>query len=151
MIEGVILEPLAIIEDQRGAVMHMFRSDSPHFHRFGEIYFSVTNPGVVKGWKRHSKKTQHIAVPHGKVKFVIFDSRPGSSTKGSLMEIELGRPDNYQLLVIPAGVWYGFQGMSPSPTIIANCTDMPHDPSEAEQINIHSETVPYQWQIMSKE
>ena len=44
MIEGVIITPLKQIEDERGKVMHMLREDSKVFKRFGEIYFSFTNP-----------------------------------------------------------------------------------------------------------
>ena len=40
-IEGVTVRPLRQICDERGKVMHMLRSDDPHFERFGEIYFSV--------------------------------------------------------------------------------------------------------------
>ena len=41
LIEGVVITPLKQIPDERGNVMHMFRSDDPEFEKFGEIYFSV--------------------------------------------------------------------------------------------------------------
>ena len=34
-------------------------------------YFSVVNPGVVKGWKLHKKMTCNLIVPIGTIKFVI--------------------------------------------------------------------------------
>ena len=74
MVEGVIVQQLKQIEDERGKVMHMLRADSPFFMGFGEIYFSIINPGAVKAWKRHLKVTQHLAVPVGKIRLVIFDS-----------------------------------------------------------------------------
>ena len=40
-IEGVQISPLKIISDERGSVMHMLRSDSQVFKKFGEIYFST--------------------------------------------------------------------------------------------------------------
>ena len=61
LIEGVVITPLKQIPDERGNVMHMFRSDDPEFEKFGEIYFSVIFSGMVKmkyssdlfvsGWK----------------------------------------------------------------------------------------------------
>ena len=41
MIDGVEIIPLRTILDERGMVRHMMKSTDPHFHGFGEIYFSV--------------------------------------------------------------------------------------------------------------
>ena len=48
MIEGVKITPLKQIKDERGKIMHMLRSDSKIFKKFGEIYFSTVNKGFVK-------------------------------------------------------------------------------------------------------
>lgn len=144
MIEGVLLDPLRVIPDERGRVMHMLRADSPRFTRFGEIYFSLVYPGVVKAWKRHRLMTQNYAVPVGKIKVVIYDGRPGSPTEGRVQEVELGE-DNYYLLRIPPLVWSGFQGVGPSPALVANCADMPHDPSEVDRLPADDPSVPYRW------
>ena len=37
MIEGIKITQLKQIEDERGKVMHMLRSDSDNFAKFGEI------------------------------------------------------------------------------------------------------------------
>ena len=39
----------------RGAIYHMLRSDDQDFIKFGEIYFSIAYPGVIKGWHEHTK------------------------------------------------------------------------------------------------
>ena len=75
MIEGVLIKPLSVFSDGRGKVMQMLRSDAPFFKHFGEVYFSIVNPGIVKGWKRHLKMTQHFAVPVGNIKLVFYDNR----------------------------------------------------------------------------
>src|SRR5262249_30512202 len=54
-IEGVRVVPLARIPDERGTVLHMLKASDPHFLRFGEIYFSMVYPGIVKGWHRHQE------------------------------------------------------------------------------------------------
>ena len=64
MIDGVEVFPLLRIQDERGVVMRMPRVDDPHFTEFGEIYFSVIYPGIIKGWHVHSRMTinwQHQA------------------------------------------------------------------------------------------
>lgn len=121
-IEGVVLSPLKIIKDERGAVMHFLRSDSEVFHGFGETYFSVVNPKVTKGWKQHVSAWGHLAVPVGKVRFVLHDLREGSSTKGSWMDVELGF-ENYQLLVVPPGVVYAWKCTSETPAYVLNCSN----------------------------
>ena len=47
MIEGVKIIQKQIF-DERGKIMHMLRADDDNFKKFGEIYFSVTYPNVVK-------------------------------------------------------------------------------------------------------
>lgn len=144
MIEGVIVEELAQISDERGKVMHMLRRDSKNFKEFGEIYFSTVNKGCVKAWKKHRDMTQFIAVPVGKIKLVIFDPRPESVTKGRINEFDVGA-DNYVLIKIPRQLWYGFKGLSDPFSMIANCADMPHDPKEVEKLPPYDKSVPYSW------
>ena len=57
MIEGIKTTTLKQIEDDRGKVMHMLRSDSENFKKFGEIYFSTVHPNKIKGWHLHTKMT----------------------------------------------------------------------------------------------
>jgi len=144
MINGINVYPLKQIMDQRGKVMHMLRCDAAHFEKFGEIYFSVVNPGMIKAWKRHRKMTQHFAVPIGKIRLVIFDDREKSNTYHKLEILEIGE-DNYSLVKIPPLVWYGFMGISQLPALIANCTDLPHDPDESESIKLTENKIPYLW------
>lgn len=146
MIDGVIISPLKQIIDERGKVMHMLRSDAPHFKSFGEIYFSTVNYGVVKAWHIHSQMTLNYAVVHGQIKFVLFDSRKESPTYGKIQEIFLG-PDNYQLVTVPPLVWNGFRGLSESPAIVANCASIPHDPNEIQRLAYNSDEIPYDWQV----
>jgi len=145
MIDDVLVRPLRTVVDGRGKVLQMLRVDSPEFIRFGEIYFSVVNPGCIKAWKRHRRMTQNLAVPVGRLRVVIFDPRADSESFKALKIIESGE-DDYALITIPPGLWYGFQALSLTPALIANCTDLPHDSSESETVD-HSDMsiVPYAW------
>ena len=143
-IAGVAVRPLQVFPDERGAVMHMLRADAPHFEGFGEIYFSVVNPGAIKAWRRHRSTASNIAVPMGKIRVVLYDDRDGSSTRGAVVEIEAGR-DAYNLITIPAGVWSGFLGLGSEPAIVANCATAPHDPAEIDRRTEHDAAIPYRW------
>lgn len=146
MIEGVQVIPLRRIPDERGTVMHMVRSTDPHFTQFGEIYFSTVYPGVVKGWHRHREMTLNYACVFGRIKLVLYDDRPSSSTKGELVELFLG-PDNYSLVIIPPCVWNGFKGMSEPQAIVANCATHPHDPARSERRDPFDNSIPYDWGV----
>ena len=144
LIPGVEVRPLNIIADDRGAVLHMLRADAPHFERFGEIYFSVVNPGAVKAWRRHRSAVMNLAVPVGEAIIAIFDDRVDSPAKGIAMDIPTGQSD-YCLITIPAGVWSGFMAVSEYPAIIANCATEPHDPAEVERRPADDPAIPYRW------
>jgi len=149
MIDGVKVTPLKQIVDERGKVMHMLRSDSEVFQKFGEIYFSCIHPGIVKGWHIHKQMTLNYAVPHGNIKFVLYDSRSDSPTKGELQEFSLG-PDNYVLVTVPPMVWNGFKGLGNEMSIVANCATIPHDPEEIERIDPFDPSIPYNWEAEPK-
>jgi dTDP-4-dehydrorhamnose 3,5-epimerase len=146
MINGVQIRPLRQILDERGKIMHMLRCDSLGFSRFGEVYFSWVNPGVVKAWHIHREMTLNYAVPVGNIKLVLYDDRPESSTRGEIQQIYLG-PDNYQLVTIPPMVWNGFKGIGVSPAMVANCSDIPHDPDEIQRQDPIESTIPYDWGV----
>lgn len=144
MIDGVLVHPLRRIADPRGEIMHMLRRDDPHFERFGEIYFSVVEPGVVKGWHLHKRMTLNYAVPVGRIRLVLFDARDGSPTRGAVQEIELGG-ERYALARVPPGVWNGFLGLGPDRAVVANCATEPHDPDEIVRLPPRSAQIPYDW------
>ena len=144
MIKGVLVKPLSQITDERGKIMHMLRADEPHFEQFGEIYFSVAYPGVVKGWHLHKEMTLNYAVISGMVKLVLYDPREDSPTKGEIQELFIGE-DNYVLVKIPPGVWNGFKGIGTEPAIVANCATLPHRPDEIERLDPFTSDIPYDW------
>ena len=146
MIAGVRIHPLRQIPDERGKVMHMLRADDPHFETFGEIYFSVVNPGVVKGWHLHHVMTINYAVVTGMIKLVLYDDRAGSPTRKEVQEIFLGE-SNYALVTVPPMVWNGFKGIATVPSIVANCATIPHDPTEIERLDPFKSDIPYDWSL----
>lgn len=146
MIDGVQIVPLRQIVDERGKVMHMLRADAPHFQGFGEIYFSVVNSGAIKAWHIHKTMTLNYAVPVGQIKFVLFDDRVTSATRGKIQEIFLG-PDCYNLVIVPPLVWNGFKGLGTGPALVANCATIPHDPTEIDRKTPFDPSIPYDWSI----
>ena len=129
MIHDVKITPLRIIPDNRGKVMHMLRSDSEVFSRFGEIYFSTVFYKSIKAWHLHKESTLNYVCVSGEVKLVLFDDRENSPTKNQHQELILS-PKNYFLVTIPPLIWNGFKGIGKNESIIANCLTIPHDERE---------------------
>ncbi len=146
MIDGVILTPLRQIFDERGKVMHMLREDSPVFSRFGEIYFSCTHPGVVKAWHLHKAMTLNYAVIYGEIKFVLYDDRPESPTKGEVQELFIS-PENYLLVTVPPMIWNGFKCVGSTVSIVANCSTLPHSVDELQRRSPIDPSIPYDWAL----
>lgn len=146
MIDGVEIFPLKRLQDERGMVMHMLRSDDAHFQGFGEIYFSVIYPGIIKGWHVHSRMIINYAVLVGNIKLVLYDQRGGSRTHGKLQEIVFGQI-NYQLVRVPPGVVNGFTAVGGETAIVANAASIPHDPAEITRIDPFTPTIPYDWKV----
>mgnify|MGYP001397144999 FL=1 len=145
MIEGIKITPLKQIKDERGKIMHMLRSDSKIFEKFGEIYFSTVNPGFIKAWHLHKEATLNYVCIKGKVKLVLYDDRKKSSTHGRFQELILS-PDDYFLTTIPPLVWNGFKSFDKSESIIANCISLPHNEKEMVRKDPRDNYFKYNWE-----
>lgn len=146
MIEGIQITPLRQIPDERGKIMKMLAVSDPHFRQFGEIYFSVVYPNVIKGWHVHKEMVLNYAVIDGMIKLVLYDDREGSPTRGEVQEIFTGE-HNYGLVTIPPLVVNGFKGIGTKPAIVANCASIPHDPDEIKRIDPYENDIPYDWAL----
>ena len=144
MIHDVKITQLKTIPDDRGKIMHMLRTDSEVFSRFGEIYFSTVFYNSIKAWHLHKHSTLNYACVSGEVKLVLFDDRENSPTKNQNQELILS-PNNYFLVTIPPLIWNGFKGISKTESIIANCLTFPHDEREMVRKDPSDRKFNYNW------
>ena len=144
MIHDIKITPLKTISDNRGKVMHMLRTDSPVFKKFGEIYFSTIYHQSIKGWHLHKESALNYVCIKGKVKLVLFDDRKDSSTFGRYQELMLS-PKDYFLVTIPPFIWNGFKGLDDSESIIANCLTLPHNEKEMVRKDAFDKSFSYKW------
>lgn len=147
LIDGAVIKKLNVIPDERGSVKHMLKTTDPNFNKFGEIYFSTIYPDAIKAWHIHTKMELNYAVINGNVKFVLYDDRPKSKTKGNLLEIFMG-DKNYCLVKVPPHVWNGFKGIGNKEAIVANCATLPHDPKEIKRLDPFTKKIPYKWDLI---
>ena len=146
MIENIKITKLKQILDERGKIMHMMRTDSPIFKKFGEIYFSTVKPNFFKAWHLHKEATLNYVCIKGKTKLVLFDDRKNSKTFGNYQELILSpSPDDYFMVTIPPLIWNGFKGEDQEDSIIANCMTIPHDEKEIVRKEPLDKKFDYNW------
>ncbi len=151
MIEGVKIKDLKVIPDERGRLMEILRSDDPLFSKFGQVYITAAYPGVVKAWHKHAKQTDNFAIIKGMAKFVLYDARGDSKTKGHINEFYLGE-HNTQLIQIPPGVYHGFKAVSQDEVIAVNIPSECYNYKEPDEqrVEANSDEIPYDWSRKDK-
>ena len=141
--EGVTLHPLKHIVVPKGDIYHALKATDEGYAGFGEAYFSQIEHGQAKGWKRHNRMVLNLVVPVGAVKFVIYDDRKESATKGQFFEVVLSPESNYQRLTVAPGLWMAFYGAGEGVSMLMDIIPEPHDPSEGDRKDLSE--IPYQF------
>ena len=147
LINGIQVKVLKVIPDERGRLFEILRRDEPrYFKRFGQVYCTTVNPGVVKGWHYHKKQVDNFVCVSGMIKLVAYDSRPGSSTKGQINEFCIG-VYNPLLVQIPPGVYHGFKGLSAPEAVVLNVSTEPYHHTKPDEFRVdpHHNDIPYDW------
>ena len=142
-VEGVILTPLKQIFHPKGDIFHGMKVSDKGYNGFAEAYFSTIHSGDIKSWKKHLKMILNFVIPVGKIRFVIYDDRMDSSTKGSFFDITLGE-GNYQRITIPSGVWVALSGVGTGLNLLLNLANIEHDPAEIERKE-NLKDIQYNW------
>lgn len=145
-IEGLRTKPLRVIPDERGRLMEMLRNDDPIFRKFGQVYCTAVNRGVVKGWHCHRKQVDNFVCVAGMIKLVAYDGRPSSRTRGAVNEFFIGL-HNPMLVQIPAGVHHGFKGLTDPEAIVINIPTEPYRRAKPDEYRLppHANEIPYDW------
>jgi len=141
-LDGVFLTELKIIDVPGGEVLHAMKKSDFGYAGFGEAYFSRVQPNVIKAWKKHKLVTLNLVVCSGSVRFVIYDNRKESSSKGLFYDVTLSN-QNYSRLTVPPLVWMGFQGVWDKTSMLLNIVDIEHYPEELERLKVTQ--IDYDW------
>jgi dTDP-4-dehydrorhamnose 3,5-epimerase len=145
-IDGVIVQPLKVVPDERGRLMEIMRCDDRFFSGFGQVYLSTVFPGVVKAWHYHNVQEDRFTCIRGMVKAALYDDREASSTRGLLNEFYVGE-HNPCLIVIPAGVYHGWKCVSEYEAYVINVPSEPYDRADPDEYRVdpHDGGIPYDW------
>ena len=142
VIDGVIITPLKQILNPKGDILHGLKKSDQGYSNFGEAYFSSINYNDIKPWKKHHLMTLNLIVPVGTIRFVLFDNREFSKSKGIYNEFTLSK-NNYCRLTIPPGIWFAFKGENIGLNLLLNIADIEHSPTEIERLELND--IHYNW------
>ena len=127
-LDDILVTPLARITTPGGDVLHAMKQSDAGYNGYGEAYFSWVAKDAVKAWKRHTRMTMNVIVPVGAVRFVF---RPEGADTFRVEEIGV---DRYARITVPAGIWFGFQGLAEPQSLVLNVANILHDPNEVERL-----------------
>ncbi len=146
MIEGVKIQKLKPIPDERGRLMEILRSDSELYEKFGQVYMTTAYPGVVKAWHYHKIQTDNMTTIKGMMKIVLYDSRKGSKTYEEVNEFFVGE-HNPILIHIPPGIYHGFKCISESEAIVINIPTEKYNYENPDEYRVdpYKNDIPYDW------
>jgi dTDP-4-dehydrorhamnose 3,5-epimerase len=112
MLEGVRVRELKKVPDERGFFCETFREDWRDFFekdRIVQSNFSLSYPGIVRAWHRHSRgQVDYFVVLRGALRICAYDDRPDSTTRAELSEI-VSSGEKLQMVRMPGYYWHGFK------------------------------------------
>jgi dTDP-4-dehydrorhamnose 3,5-epimerase len=145
-VDGVIVQPLHIVRNERGHLQEIVRTDDGWFPGFGQVYATATRPGVVKAWYRHRQQTDVLTIVHGRLRFAVHDDRADSPTCGRTQVVEMGL-DAPVCVVIPPMVWHGYQAIGPDNAVAVhvNSEAFVFDAPDEERREVDDPSMPLVW------
>lgn len=146
MIDGVRVKDLRVVMDQRGYLAELVRSDDADFVKFGQVYVSVTYPGVVKAWHLHTRQYDLVVCLSGTILLALYDGREDSPTRGQVDEYYLG-PQRPIRVRIPPRVTHGWKCVSPVEAMVVNVSSELYRYDEPDEARLAPTTneIPYDW------
>lgn len=113
-IDGLVVITMKQVEDERGVVREFYRASSweaaglPSLGPWLQVNVTETKPGALRGL--HGEDMHKlVAVASGRAFGAYVDARPGSSSFGAIVTVELSAG---RQVLVPNGVCNGFQSLT---------------------------------------
>lgn len=136
------------LQDDRGAFVKTYHHDWFESHGlrtdWAEQYYSVSQPGVVRGLHFQLPPHDHAKLVYcvaGRVLDVALDLRKGSPTYGEHIRLDLSAEQG-NMLYLPPGLAHGFSTYDEPATMVYNVTSVYHPESDT---GIHWNSAGIEW------
>jgi len=119
-ISGLVIRPAKTHLDRRGELVEIYNPDWK-LHRAPMVYAyqAGIRPGQIKGWVVHRKQEDRIFTSSGVQRWVFFDDRKGSRTRGLINHFTFSERSRV-LMIIPIGVWHAVQNVGETEAVFMN-------------------------------
>ncbi len=148
-IDGMRIREARTIADDRGTICVAYDprwgfSDEPMVYS----YEVTIRPGAVKGWILHETYDDRLFLAAGTVKWVLYDDRDGSPTRGRLTELFFDE-HHRSLLLIPRGVWHAVHNIGDTDSRMVNFPTAPYDYENPDKtrLPLDTERIPYSFDL----
>ena len=149
MIHDVSVRDLQVNTDERGHLVEMFREDWEEYDREPAMsYFSMSYPGVIRAWHRHTRgQIDHFVCPQGQIKVGIFDDRDDSPTQNEVNTFVIGER-NQKAIRIPGDCWHGFKVVGNEQALLVNFPTNLYDYEDPDEERLPHDTdeIPLDWE-----
>lgn len=153
LIAGVKLRAAISHPDERGELTEIYDpgwqfSEAPLVY----VYQTTVRPKKIRGWVAHKNQDDRIFVSVGHLRWVLFDDREDSPTRGLLNEIFITER-NRQLLYIPHEVWHAVQNIGEIDALFLNLPTRPYDHAAPDKyrLPLGSPSIPYdRWEDLGR-
>ena len=147
-IAGVVVRPAVTHVDERGELCEIYNPAwGIHEAPMVYTYQSMIRPHKVKGWIVHHLQDDRVFVSLGTFRFVLYDARDDSPTKGSINEIFLSER-NRAMIIIPRGVYHAVQNVGESDAYFINLPTRPYDHGNPDKYRLPLDTdlIPFRFE-----
>jgi len=133
LLAGVLLKEVPNIITRNGVTTEVYRPEWPVGpDQVRHMIHVILRGDAISAWHMHEYQTDTIFVTSGTIKLILFDDRPGSTTRGegSVFHLSRMRPT---LVTIPPGIWHGLKNVEKTESSFINYFDRPYvytDPDE---------------------
>lgn len=121
MLEGVIIQELAVNSDSRGWLSEIFRVDQINEGIMPAMgYLSSTNPLVSRGPHEHLKQTDYFCFPGvSSFRIYLWDNRNESVTFGKRIVYD-SKPLVPLVVIVPPRIVHAYKNMGDIPGLVIN-------------------------------
>ena len=120
-IHDVVVRPLNKYIDERGWLAELFREDEIEVALMPVMaYISMTHPGIARGPHEHAEQTDcFFFIGPSNFKVYLWDTRPGSTTRG-VKQVILAGVDSPLMTIVPPGVIHAYKNIGTEKGIVFN-------------------------------
>ena len=157
LIQGVEVEPLHVLPDDRGCFAELFRFGEPGMerdfdaahHAHIQVAFTVSYPGVIKAIHYHFEQIDLWAPISGMLQVCLYDLREPSPTCGGLNTLFVGSSRPWKLR-IPPGVGHGYKVLGIESSVLVYTMNRLYNPHDEGRIPYDDPGINYDWVTRSR-